>query len=344
MAATYQVIAAEIRQRIIAGQLRPGERVPSARAITREWGVAVATATKALQALQADGLVRGVVGVGTVVNDRPQQTAAPAGGGIARSSAGTGLGPRRAPRDVRHAREGQGTRSGRVGRDGRDGSSVEAELTRERIVRRAVAIADGEGLPAVTMRRLAVELDVAVMSLYRYVASKDDLVVLMVDQVMGEAALPDPLPAGWRARIEAMARQQWAVIKRHPWMASGMSMTRPFLAPNGMAHTDGSLGVLSGLGFDPDTALEIYLAVIGFIFGVAASLQLELEAERETGQSYAEWVDQSDQVMAQLRVAERFPHLAAVQSPPNLDRVFDAGLSLMLDGLARRLPAAEPSP
>jgi AcrR family transcriptional regulator len=311
---TYHAIAAEIRQRIETGRLRPGDRVPSTREITCQWGVAVATATKALRALQAEGLVKGTVGVGTVVVGPSRRTDAAVDRPVPGPQGTATAEPRRAAREA------------------------DTELTRERIVRAAIIVADGEGLPAVTMRRLAVELDVAVMSLYRHVASKDDLVLLMVDHVMGESLLPDPLPEGWRARIEAMAQLNWAIIKRHPWMGSGMSMTRPLLAPNGMAQTDWSIGVIRDLGFDADTALEIFLAIAGLLFGVAVSLQMEVEAERETGQSYDEWVDQSDEVMERLDVATRFPHLAAVQTPPDLDAVFDLGLTLILDGLAQRLP------
>src|SRR5258706_8508085 len=82
MAAPYRLIVDEIRARIAAGRLRPGDRVPSARQITQEWGVAIATATKALATLQAEGLVRAVVGVGTVVATpavaTPATTATPA--------------------------------------------------------------------------------------------------------------------------------------------------------------------------------------------------------------------------------------------------------------------------
>jgi AcrR family transcriptional regulator len=305
---TYQAIAAAIRQGIETGRLRPGERVPSTREITRQWGVAVATATKALQALQAEGLVKGVVGVGTVVADRrsssrPQGTVEPR---------------RRRPRDT------------------------ESELTRERIVLTAVAIADSEGLPAVTMRRLAVELGVAVMSLYRHVPSKDELVVLMVDHILRDNLLPAAVPGGWRERIEAMARLQWRTVKDHTWMASsGMSMTRPLLVPNGMAQTDWYIGLLTDLGFDHDTALQIHLAIAGLLSGVGASLQLEVEAVRDAGEPYAEWMDRSEKVMDQLDVATRFPHLAAVMNPPDLDAVFDTGLALILDGLAQRLPGGD---
>lgn len=338
---TYQTIAAELRDRIRTGRLAPGDRVPSTRQITRQWGVAVATATKALRALQAEGLVTGIVGVGTVVADRPQtrNRSYPAGGGD--RGGGSGLGPRLG---LGIGATGGGPGTSPQGTDRAKGRRhsprlPEVELTRDRIVRTAVVIADDEGLAAVTMRRLAVELDVAVMSLYRHVASKDELLLLMVDHVMGQVRLPDPLPAGWRSRLEAMARLLWAVMKQHPWMGSGMSMTRPLLVPNGMAHTDRSLGLLRELGFEPDVALEIHLAMVGLVLGVGMSLQTDVEAERETGQSYDEWMDQSDQVLEQLGVGERFPHLAAVHNPPDLDRVFDTGLTLMLDGLARRLPA-----
>ena len=112
MTATYQAIAAAIGEHIVSGRLRPGDRVPSTREITRQWGVAVATATKALAALKADGLVRGVVGVGTVVADRPHATAP-----LPEPAAP----PRRRP-----------------------SAEAEPELTRDRIIRTAVGIADGE--------------------------------------------------------------------------------------------------------------------------------------------------------------------------------------------------------
>jgi DNA-binding transcriptional regulator YhcF (GntR family)/AcrR family transcriptional regulator len=318
--ATYQTIAAELRQRIETGELRPGERVPSTRAITRQWGVAVATATRALQALQAEGLVTGVVGVGTVVAERPQRT----------DVAGR---PQRTEGDERPQRT---VPERRPARDG------EVELTRERIVATAVAVADGEGLAAVTMRRLALDLGVAVMSLYRHVPSKDELVVLMTDHVLAAWAPPDPVPAGWRERIESVTRRQWHLTKMHPWMGSVMSLTRPMLAPNGMAQTDFSMGIFRELGFDPDTALQIELAIAGLLFGVGASLQLEVEAERETGQSADEWMGDQEATMLRLDVERRFPNLAAVEQGPDLDSVFELGLGLLLDGLSARLAPAGP--
>src|SRR5215469_10913008 len=141
----YQQIAAELRRQIELGELPPGARVPSTRAIVDEWGVAMATATKVLTELRHEGLVRAVPGVGTVVDGgrRP---------------------PRPGPAPRRHG-------------------VAEPGLSAERIVAAGVAIADAEGLGAVSMRRVANELDVATMSLYRHVQDKDGLLLHMLDAV-----------------------------------------------------------------------------------------------------------------------------------------------------------------
>jgi DNA-binding GntR family transcriptional regulator len=122
----YVRIVAEIRRRIAAGELRVGDRVPSTRKITEEWGVAMATATKVLTALQQEGWARAVRGVGTVVAIPPSRASRP-----------PRLTQRREPREP------------------------EQELARERIVQAAIAIADAEGLTALSMRRVAAELGVA---------------------------------------------------------------------------------------------------------------------------------------------------------------------------------------
>jgi AcrR family transcriptional regulator len=306
MDAPYLAIVEAIRGRISSGALRPGDRVPSARQITREWGVALATATKALGALQAEGLVRGVVGVGTIV--APQQTVA--------------------------ARGGPG------------GRTTERELTRDRIVDAAIALADAEGMAAVTMRRLATELGVAVMSLYRHVANKDELVLLMTDRVFAEVSLPDPPPEGWRAQIEAVARLEWHLGKRHPWIVSVMSLTRPLMIPAGMAHTDWVMRVARENGFDLQTSLHIAVTLAGLLLGIGASLQMEADAQRETGLTNHEWMEKQGEQFELPDFSTRFPQLTAAAGLPrlemSLDTLYEFGLSLMLDGLERRLPARRP--
>ena len=296
--APYERIVEEIRRRIAAGQLRPGDRIPSARQITQEWGVAIATATKVLAALRTEGLVRPVVGVGTVVAE----------------DAATGdIRPHRTARD--------------------------AELTRERIVRAAIAVADAEGLAAVTMRRVATELGVAAMSLYRHVAAKEDLVLFMADHVFGEERLPDPPPPGWRPQLEALARLQWALCRRHTWLPSVMSLSRPMLVPKGMAQTEWTMQVVHELGFDIETALHVTVTMTGFVLGIAASLQMDTEAEQETGLTADEWMEKQSPEFDDIVAGGGYPLLAALAARPDfeldLDTVFELGLSLLMDGLAQ---------
>src|SRR5689334_192462 len=112
---------------------------------------------------------------------------------------------------------------------------------RDRVVRTAITIADAEGIQGLSMRRLAGALDVPTMSLYRHVRDKEELILLMMDAVMGDNPPPphlDPDVDDWRTCVEALARLQWAMYRRHTWLAQAISFTRPLLAPNAMAHTE----------------------------------------------------------------------------------------------------------
>src|SRR6266536_47134 len=292
----YVRIAEELRRRIVTGELSAGDRLPSARQITQQWGVAIATATKVLATLRRAGLVRPVPGIGTVVAARP----VPAG----------------TPRS----------------------RAVEAGPTRGDVVQTAIRVADAEGLAAVSMRRVAAELDVATMSLYRHVSGKDELLLLMAETVYGEEK---PVESGldWRGAMEAHGRGLWAICRNHPWIARVTSFTRPMLAPNGMAHTEGAMRVLSDVGLDPATALFVVVAMSGFVVGTAVNLESELEAQHETGVSSDEWMQAQEPAFHEIIASGRFPMLAEVAALPDfdvdLDSLFELGLKLMLDGLAR---------
>jgi DNA-binding transcriptional regulator YhcF (GntR family) len=284
----YLRIVAEVRRRIATGRLRPGDRVPSTRQIIQEWGVAMATATKALTTLRQEGLVRPVPGIGTVVADIPAQAVPPGG-------------PAPAP-----------------------------ELTRERIVRVAIGIADAEGLATLSMRRIATDLGAAVMSLYRHVAGKEELLALMSDAVLAESGLPEPPPPGWRARLELAARTQWALYHRHPWLPQIISFTRPLPTPNAMVQGEWAMRAVDGLGLDPVTMVHIYVTVAVYVHGTATNLETEAEAVQRTGTTDEEWIES-----AVLPRMEEFPLLS--QIPPNsldLDTIFEFGLKTILDGLA----------
>jgi AcrR family transcriptional regulator len=208
-------------------------------------------------------------------------------------------------------------------------------------VRTAVAIADAEGLPAVSMRRVAAELGAATMSLYRHLPGKDDLVLHMADLVFAEATLPDPQPAHWRDRLELVAREQWALYRRHPWLARLISLTRPMLVPNGMAHTEWTIRALDGLGLPPAVMFHLAVTLAGLVAGTAVHLDSEVEAEQNTGMTSEEWMAAQDPEFEAIAAPDRFPMLFEIGSQPDfeldLDTVVELGLKLMLDGLAARL-------
>jgi DNA-binding transcriptional regulator YhcF (GntR family) len=283
----YRRIVEEIRARILSGDLRPGDRMPSVRQIAQRWGVAIATATKVMATLRDDGLVETRVGSGTVVSGRVR--------------------PRQSPKRT---------------------------LTRQHVLRTATAIADAEGLDAVSMRRLAAELDVGPMSLYRHVASKEELVTQMADEVFAEADLPDPGPAGWRAKLELISRQQWQLCRRHLWLPRAVSFTRPSLAPNMMAHTEWTLRALDDLGLPMTTRIREALSLHTLVVTAALSMANEVETEQETGVTLTHWWlaqrKRADELLA------RFPLLATIpeETVADLDGLFEYSLARHLDGFA----------
>ncbi|MET7639788.1 TetR/AcrR family transcriptional regulator C-terminal domain-containing protein [Streptomyces sp. NPDC005438] len=300
----YRVIAAEIRSRIASGELRPGDRVPSIRAISQRWGVAIATATKVTAVLRAEGLVEARVGSGTVVSPR-------AGGERTSPAHRTATGARAA-------------------------GPPDQEALRPHVLRTAVELADTEGLPALTMRRLAAELDLGPMSLYRYVTGKDDLLAQMADLVFGDVTLPEDGPRGWRAKLELVARQHWRLTRRHLWLPHVISFTRPVLAPTMLAHTEWTLRALDGLDLPMDVRLQEALTLHAFVVTIGLSKADEARAERDTGLSLNRWSDSQRPQRRQLLASGRFPLLAALSddAAPDLDALFEYGLARHLDGFA----------
>lgn len=290
----YRRVAADIRRRIDTGELTPGDLVPSARQITRDWGVAIATATKALAVLRREGLTTVRPGVGTVVTGARQ---------VARRRAG----PER-----------------------RDG----VELTRARIVATAIGIADTEGIAEVSMRRVAAELGVATMSLYRHVPGKDDLTLFMIDAAVGAAPLPVTPPPGWRPRLELAARLLWRVFRRHPWLAPTMSLTRPQPALNGLRFTEWVLASLDGTPLSMGDRLHVHLLLFSYVRGLATTLEAEAEAERETGITGNEWMDRGfggAELPPDVPIFQRLVELDGFDL--DLDHLFAFGLDRLLDGL-----------
>jgi DNA-binding transcriptional regulator YhcF (GntR family) len=214
---------------------------------------------------------------------------------------------------------------------------------RELVVRAAVQIADAEGLTALSMRRLAGDLGVPTMSLYRHVADKEELILLMMDQVFLGNEPPDPPPDGWRAQLEALSRLQWQMYRRHPWLAQAVSFTRPLLAPNAMAHTEWAMRALDDCGLDEKTTFIAAVTMANYVRGTAVGLEAEAQAEQDTGLSDEQWMNEQGRRFTELMASGRFPMLSRylTRGPEfDLDQLMEFGLQRLLDGLARLIPAA----
>ncbi|GAB3975721.1 winged helix-turn-helix transcriptional regulator [Plantactinospora veratri] len=220
----------------------------------------------------------------------------------------------------------------------RDGAGTGPGLSLDRIVRVAIGLADAHGLATLSMRRVATALDAGVMSLYRYVPGKAELVDLMVETAFGEIDYPEPGPAGWRARIELAARREWAMYQRHPWVLPIVAGTgRPPLGPNVLANVEWVLCAVDGFGLDPATMLQVYLTVSDYVQGAARYVQTEAEQERRTGVNAEQWWAAETPALTRLLGTGRFPLLSRlteqVGAPATVRQDFEFGLGRVLDGI-----------
>src|ERR1700722_7877505 len=139
-------------------------------------------------------------------------------------------------------------------------------FNREQITDAVLKIADSEGFEALTMKRIAGELDCGVMTLYYYVRTKADLVALMHDAILAEILLPR-LPADWREAVSAIARRTRDVLLAHPWSIASLNDAQ--FGPNAMRHVEQSLAALDAFDLDPQEKLAFWGVVDDYVFGSA---------------------------------------------------------------------------
>jgi AcrR family transcriptional regulator len=135
----------------------------------------------------------------------------------------------------------------------------------ERIVDEALALVDGEGLDALTVRALAARFDTSSATLYRHVASRDELLVLLVDKVLGEIRLPDPAIDG-RTKVVVLSTEFRRVLLAHPNVVDALRAA-PLMGPNAVRCADAGLANLLDAGYPPDLAVPAYLAMIDYVLG-----------------------------------------------------------------------------
>ncbi|MFJ9739405.1 TetR/AcrR family transcriptional regulator [Streptomyces sp. NPDC101166] len=211
---------------------------------------------------------------------------------------------------------------------------VPAALSRERIVRAAIRLADADGLDAVSLRKVAGALDVRPMRLYGYIAGKEELLDLMVDAAYAEIR---PVGDGWREVLRSLAETTRHAVHEHEWLADLLG-GRPQLGPHALASGESVMAALGDV--DVDAVMPVVAAVNAYVIGAVRREIAERRAERATGMDEKRWQASLGPYLERTFATGRFPALATVVRDAahlDADHTFRMGLDLLLDGIAGRL-------
>ena len=249
-------------------------------------------------------------------------------------------GDRREQRIHEHVRGHQGR--------GRQAPRRIRSLSRDEIVAAAIKVADAEGSEAISMRRIARELNAGAMSLYWHVASKDELLDLMLDTVEGEQQFP-AATGDWRTDLRALAVAQRSTLHRHQWLMEFIG-GRPPLGPNTLRNLERSLAVADKLGLDTETAMNVLGTLTTYVMGVVLREFRESGVEQRDQEQLGHLSEAERQAfmaghIERLRATGRFPHFLQIfdegidpDAAQTRDERFEFGLECLLDGIAARLP------
>ena len=205
------------------------------------------------------------------------------------------------------------------------------------IIAAAIRVADTEGLGALSMRRVAEELGVGTMSLYTYVPGKAELLDVMLDTVVAETARPESVKGGWRPWLELVARENWQLVRRHPWLIQ-VSAGRPPLGPGIVAKYDYELRAVDGIGLSEVEMDAVLTLVLGYVAGAARGAVEQTQAEEQTGVSLDEWWYSVSPLLDRVFDESRYPVASRVGpvaggSSYDTDATFEFGLQRVLDGI-----------
>ncbi len=213
-------------------------------------------------------------------------------------------------------------------------------LSVRRVVESAIALADAEGLDAVTMRRVSQDLGVVPMTLYTYVPDKAALLDLMLDRLYLDMPRSPRPGRPWRERLAAIAEENRVLYERHPW-AAGLPASRPPLGPGLMAKYEHELSVFDGVGLDDvetDSALTFLLGFVQASARVAADVRAAAEGSAQTDE---QWWAASGPALAMIVDPAVFPRATRVGTAAGEalggayrpDHAWAFGLDRVLDGL-----------
>jgi AcrR family transcriptional regulator len=226
------------------------------------------------------------------------------------------------------------------GRGQRPRPGPRPSLKLEEIVAAAVALADADGLDALSMQRVAQRVGVTTMALYRYVGGKDDLVFLAVDAAAAKRP-PNRRPGEpWRSAVERWARADLELLAAHPWIVR-VPLNEPPLGPNQLRWLEHLLMCLEGAGLPAPEQLGVATLLAGYISGYFRQNDDLTRGARSRGMTREEAERAYFEVAVQVVDPERLPNVAAVfaaagsellaMSSPETD--FEFGLGRILDGV-----------
>ena len=222
---------------------------------------------------------------------------------------------------------------------------IPTPLSRELIVHAAVELADRDGLGAVSLRKVGAALDAGPMRLYGYVASKEELLDLMVDAAYAEVVAEDaPAGADWRESVRVLAHGLRRTAHRHEWFVDLLGSRPHLIGPRALAFLDRVLAALDGApGLDDMAALLAAARTVdAYLVGAIRREIAEARAERATGMTLEEWQRSTVEYLRRVTADGRLPMLRRMiteESPePDPTAAFDLGLDCVLDGIAARLP------
>ncbi len=223
-----------------------------------------------------------------------------------------------------------------------------SSLTREQIVAEALRLLDTEGVDALSMRKLAAGLGVGTTSLYWYVANRDELIELVIDEIYGELELPGGASVGaddWREAARRLAHSIRSTTLRHPWVVSMLDQVvgATFLGPNLAKATERMFALFEGAGFELREAERALNTLTSYVFGVAIAEAAWHNWLVRHGQTAREWLDESRRMMdaAATEGLERLRAVVTAYEATDPEKAtnedFEYGLERVLDGLQSRL-------
>lgn len=220
---------------------------------------------------------------------------------------------------------GPGTPGGEETRKGQGGRPRRGALSPEQITETAIRIADAEGLDAVSIRRVAAELDARPMSLYDHFLGKDEILASMLEKVVAEVLLPERLPSDWRLALQAIARRMYATFIAHPWLVV-LFGRQPSFGPNSKRAASQAARATADLPLEQAERWTFFGTLNDYVLG--HSLRAVTAPRR----------DDLEDLISEADVAES-PQLASLseslRSRGAVER-FEIGLEAVLDGLERR--------